>query len=530
MPEEISRAARKLTLLDALIAVLVLAAVLTQAPHTLNQIGPSWDEPVYFHSVKNYAAWFKSIGQGKAFNHYTLESVFDLGLFTDCSPTLPKLLATITYSTLKNRLGELRAYRSYAPILLGILMVLIYFRVGSRWGRMAGMASVFCAFFMPRLFTDGHIGATEMPLCFFWFLTAVLFEGSFKKRWLMPLAGISYGLAMSVKFTGFVLPIPLLAWALIYRRKKIFCPALFLLLIGPLVFFLLEPSMWDDPIFDLVQFIQFSAFRKGKTLIPVLFLGKYYEFSGPFYYAPFMVLVTVPVCTLGLFLLGLIRAAANRFRDQLAGSSLIHFSFFILLMMAPNAPTYDGVRLFLPAFIFLAALAGYGFAGATERLGKKFSRVKIRPALIRIPATAILLVISAYPLFKVYPYGLEYYNELIGGVAGARRRGMETTYWWTVVNQDALARINQALPPGASLVCWPPRAKVCEFDKELGLLRKDIQITKRINFDYLLILSRPYWNFEPFLASIGIPQSELQTVASQELDRVPLWTLYQHPK
>ncbi len=105
MPEEISRAARKLTLLDALIAVLVLAAVLTQAPHTLNQIGPSWDEPVYFHSVKNYAAWFKSIGQGKAFNHYTLESVFDLGLFTDCSPT--------AYHFLRSPLDRLHRLHSY---------------------------------------------------------------------------------------------------------------------------------------------------------------------------------------------------------------------------------------------------------------------------------------------------------------------------------------------------------------------------------------------------------------------------------
>jgi len=522
--------ANKFKLPDYLIAALILGVVLVESPETVQKIGPSWDEPVYFHSVKNYAAWFKSIGQGNAFNRYTLESVFDLGLLTDCSPTLPKLLATITYSTFKNQLGEFRAFRAYAPILFGILLALIYLRVTSRWGRMAGIASVICVFFMPRVFNDGHIGATETPLCFFWFLTAILFEASFKRRWLMPLAGISYGLAMSVKFTGFVLPIPLLAWAWIYHRKKMFYPTLFLFLIGPLVFFLLEPSMWDDPIVDLLEFVRISAFRQGKVLVPVLFLGRYYEFSAPFYYAPFMVLVTTPVLTLFLFLLGLIRTALNRFQDQLAISLIIHSSFFILMMMTPNAPNYDGVRLFLPALIFLGILSGYGFAGVTERLEQILGRLKINHRLTRISSLVILLIVSAYPLLKVYPYGLEYYNQLIGGVAGARHHGMETTYWWTVVNPDALKRINRALPSNASLVCWPTRANICELYQELGLLRKDLKITKRKDFDYLLVLSRPYWNFQPFFAFLGIPQSELEIIASQELDGVPLWVLYRQPK
>jgi len=516
-----NESARKFALIDYLFLVLILGIIFSQSLHTINQIGPSWDEPVYFHSVKDYYNWFHSWGYGEAFKRRTLERIFSLGLFTDCNPTLPKFLATISYSLFKNVLGEFSAYRLYAPILFGLLLALIYLRATLSWGRLAGISAVLCTGIMPRLFTDGHIGATEAPLMFFWFLTTIVFEASFKKRWLMLVAGVCYGLAMSVKFTGFLVLIPLLFWALIYHRKNSFYPALCLFLIGPLVFFLLEPSMWDDPFGDFLEFLQFSLFRKDKTEIPVLFLGKLYEFSAPFYYAPFMVMITTPILTLALFLFGLVRAGINRLADEAIASSAIHFLFFMLIMMLPNAPTYDGVRLFDPAFIFLGLLAGYGFAGIISSIKK------LRANLFsQVFAMIALIAGASYPLLQVYPYGLEYYNELIGGVSGARERGMETTYWWTVVNKDAINRVNQRVSPNSSLVCWPPAPNICAFYQELGLLRKDIQITRKTDFNYLLYLSRPVWNPEWLFLELGLTTEDMLLVDKQELDGVPLWTLY----
>ena len=403
---------------------------------------------------------------------------------------------------------------------------------------------------LPRLFTDGHIGATEIPLCFFWFLTALLFEASFREKKLMPLAGISLGLAMSVKFTAFLLPIPLLLWAVIFERRKIFWPALSLLLLGPIIFFLLEPAMWDSPISGLRQFLEFSLFREHKVVVASLFLGKFYEFSAPWYYAPFMVLVTTPTITLLGFGLGILRSAFQKFRNPQAVSSLIHFGFFILIMMAPNAPTYDGVRLFEPAFIFLGLLAGFGFDGMLQAVGK---RIRLRPVLLQAAALVLLTLSAGYQLFKVYPYGLEYYNELIGGVPGAMKRGMETTYWWTVVNEKAVSRINRALPAHARLACYPD-APMAEFYRELGWLRKDIVPTQQMDFDHILMLSRTYYKTLPFSESLiglkpelvfemqGLIQSpnghielthqvmKLILLDYESLDRVPLWRLYQKAK
>ena len=201
--------------------------------------------------------------------------------------------------------------------------------------------------------------------------------------------------------------------------------------------------------------------------MPILFLGRYYKFAAPWYYAIFMTLVTVPIFTLLLFALGLVRLLAQRGRDPLALLALINFLFFMALMLAPLAPTYDGVRLFAPALVFLALLAGFGFDGALNWAAKRMpdSRKKLAQAL----ALAALAIISVIPLARVYPNCLEYYNGLIGGSAGALRRGMETTYWWTVVNDTDVRKIDGQLPAGSTLLCWPrPRISANSIRNSAG--------------------------------------------------------------
>jgi hypothetical protein len=236
-------------------------------------------------------------------------------------------------------------------------------------------------------------------------------------------------------------------------------------------------------------------------------------------------MVTVPGFTLLLFAVGLVRAFANRLRDPLAGAALVNFLFFMLLMMTPRAPTYDGVRLFVPAFIFLAILAGFGFDGIMQWILSRYSKESKR-LVPRICSLLALAVITAIPLLKVYPFGLEYYNQFIGGVAGANKHGMETTYWWDAVNEYAVKKISKQIPPGASLLCWPSAAKMCEFYQEQGWLSKEVKITYSTDFDYLLLLSRPCPDFEPFFTVHNIPHSDLETIDSKALDGVPLWTLY----
>jgi hypothetical protein len=131
------------------------------------------------------------------------------------------------------------------------------------------------------------------------------------------------------------------------------------------------------------------------------------------------------------------------------------------------------------------------------------------------------------PLLKVFPYGLKYYDELIGGPWDAWERGMETTYLWTAVNDQALTKINNTIPAGATLLCWPAPARIGEFYQELDLLRPDIKLSRTKEFDYLLVLSRPYVDFEPTFAYLKVKPDQLAVRGYASLDGVPLWVLYE---
>ena len=131
----------------------------------------------------------------------------------------------------------------------------------------------------------------------------------------------------------------------------------------------------------------------------------------------------------------------------------------------------------------------------------------------------------------IYPYGLEYYNAFVGRIKGARKLGLETTYWWTVVNKDALSRLNKILPKDSSIQFIPTEPDLYNLYKEVGLLRKDITIVDNFDCDYLLLLCWPYWNFPGyFMAKLGVPQWQMRVIDFLAVDDVPFWILYENPR
>jgi 4-amino-4-deoxy-L-arabinose transferase-like glycosyltransferase len=518
--------AQKLSKPDCFIAFLIFCAMMAQAAHTIHQVGVSWDEPYYFLEAKQYFSWFENLGSGGSFQPETIRNVFGFRIELDNHPTMFKLLGALSYACLRDLMGGFWAYRMSAVILLGSLLALVFVRATLSWGRLAGIGAVLCTGLTPSLFTHGHIGATEMPLCFFWFLTVWACEAGTRRKAMIPLAGVCFGLLMSAKFTGWLAPFPLLLWAVIYGRKNVLLLALSLFLVGPAVFYLLQPDMWLHPLSYLRAFWEMSVTRNEWTPISVLLLNRIYPAYGPWYYAPFMLLVTVPAAILALFLAGTIRFAVGRGNDSFAALCLINFLFIIAATFVPNAPKYDSVRLFLPAVMFLSVLAGSGF-DAIVRLAGRLAGSRKQLSAIRMAAAALVIAAAvAAPLMNVYPFGLEYYNELIGGVQGARERGMETAYWWTVLNGDAFKEINGVLPRGAALGFHPMNQYQPELYVELGLLRKDIIVKDSQDAEYVVILSRPYWDFAGNYSRAGINPIRPRIVAHRDLDGVPLWVLY----
>ena len=132
------------------------------------------------------------------------------------------------------------------------------------------------------------------------------------------------------------------------------------------------------------------------------------------------------------------------------------------------APPHDGVRLFLPSFAFLAALAGIG-AAELGALGRDSQRP---PKRWLAPAAVVLLYLgSATSLAWYSPQWLSYYNLLIGGLPGATALGMEPTYYWDGLDRPVLKWLDEHTEPGEKVAFSATSSENLRRMRQWGTLR-----------------------------------------------------------
>jgi hypothetical protein len=290
------------------------------------------------------------------------------------------------------------------------------------------------------------------------------------------------------RLPGAILAAPLLVWVLRrllarllrgHRVWRVERPALeiwtSILAFAPLVGWLGNPAWWRETMPRLAHYYVLSLAREGALPdIHIYYLGETYKFSLPWHNAWVLTAVTVPASLLLAAVLGVVYTLGNLRRDRLPLFCLINLVTLPVLRMLP-APAHDGVRLFLPTFFFLAAMAGWGALWLADCLARgRASRVK----MVFKPVLALfVLAPAAWQLIKVHPYELSYYNELICGPAGAWRRGFELAYWYDAFNDRALTELNARLPRGAVLDFLNERTRQTPTFSELqtlGELRSDL--------------------------------------------------------
>jgi hypothetical protein len=172
------------------------------------------------------------------------------------------------------------------------------------------------------------------------------------------------------------------------------------------------------------------------------------------------------------------------------------------------------VRLFLPTFFFLAGFAGWGTVWVADILARG---VRIPTWISRLALVGAVLGSSAVSLYRIHPYELSYYNELIGGPRGAWERGFELSYWYDAFNDQVIDDLNRRLPPGAKVDFLNEMTKTAAgtfyLRKDLGALRGDIilgrpdrpfpfvwllaQDSKTNAFTRLLFAMQPWYASEP---------------------------------
>ena len=102
-----------------------------------------------------------------------------------------------------------------------------------------------------------------------------------------------------------------------------------------------------------------------------------------------------------------------------------------------------------------------------------------------------ILAIDIHNPSRVPPFELSYYNSLIGELRGAQKKGYETTYWWEIINDRTLDKINNTCRNKTVYFPFPP----------VDFYFMHMVDSNRIHFkpafeswcsDFMLVYGRPY--------------------------------------
>lgn len=511
--------------LAAVMSVLTLVMVVPE----LDLPGVTWDEPEYFASVERIQAWTATLisDPGRALDSAVIRAAWDppeVRYYNPHPPVYKEGMAATEF-LFGAYLGPVSGYRLFSSILFAGLVGLLAWTVSGAAGIVGGIGAALALILMPRVFGHAHIAATDVPLTFFWAVSTLAFA-SFLRRGgtsAILVSALALGLALGTKFTGWLLPVPLLVWAILERR---WWPWLVTVLLALVVAYVVVPSAWHDPVGAVSRLFEESMGRDQTIPLTTIYLGRIYEYAVPWQQSIVMTLITLPLGVLTLSVFGCADVIRDRAilrpedaRTGLARLSVLQIGFFLGLMALPASPNHDGVRQFLPMFPFVAVLAGLGLSRIDELLR---ARLDSRQAALGSLLLAALFLLPAWPQNRrTQPYYLSYYNELIGGLPGAARAGMEVTYWYDAMTPAFLRRVEQEIPEGATVLGWPS-VKYFQELQSLGLLREDLRFSTDLSSSYLLLLARKATLPPPFLDVY----EQVQPILAVELDGVELAGLY----
>jgi uncharacterized membrane protein len=332
---------------------------------------------------------------------------------------------------------------------------------------------------MPRVFYHAHLATLDVPVAALCLLTCLCYYRAARTdnwEW-ATLAGIFFGLGLLTKLNSAILLPALLIWSLLFWRRGLEKQASCLLVLGPVIFFLGWPWLWLHPLSRLTDYLRFQLRHYP---VAVYYLGKMHIYA-PWHY-PFVVTgFTVPAGILLLFLIGLGAAIYGRGVRPVEGRlASICCLVYLAASAMPFAPKYNGVRLFMPAFPFIAILSGAGISAVSRAISHTVGRrlPGARSAVFTGWVAAILGLAAVVPavraLVSTNPHQVAYYNFFARGIKGARKLGLETIYWGGPY-LEALTYLNATAPLNGT-VFVTPRGCISLLDVYVrsGLLRQDL--------------------------------------------------------
>ncbi len=423
-------------------------------------------------------------------------------------------------------LPPLTAVRFGPMMLFACATGALFYRLAKDYSITAGAGGVASLLFLPRMFAHAHVAAGDGPLTACWILSWATFAPA-RNGWKSALIwGTMLGVTFSMKATGWLAPVPFILWAILYRDRSAARALAVGVSIALAMFLLMNPPLWAQPVDGLTAFFRLNAGRVGMGLnLSTQFLGCMHnlDYPLPWYNTLFWTAVTVPLGILAFAGLGSV-AALRHPRDRSAGVLIIlNWATLVVVRALPGVPVHDGVRLFLPSFAFLAALAGIG-AHESFRWATRHRIAGWRPRALVNTALALISIVCLANLVVYVPQWLSYYNVLIGGLPGAAAVGMEPTYWWDALDASSLAWLDAHTDENEKIRFTAPSPDNLLLLSKWGLLQRGWRTSQPGRYRWYVLQHRPSaWKpCDRWLLENAVP------VYRRTLLGVPLLSVYEY--
>jgi hypothetical protein len=401
---------------------------------TYKNYGITWDEVYYTHIGKYFAI---QILDTFKIPHNLIENSFipteihlkAHGVFFDV------LVIFLTPLFKSFNLEIYHLIKALLALLSFIFLYIILFKLLSKKWALFG---ILLLLLFPRFYGDIFNNSIDIPtLMFFAFYISLFLYFINRKGSFIHLILLSFSLSMLINQRIIFLYVFVLSCAFMIKKPKLIIS----LSIFTFIFLhLTHPYLWAHPIVGFINMLK-ASYSYPFTATN-LFEGQFIPANLiPWYYIPKLMIITSPLSTLSLFIIGNCYLIFSVFSKKTSSKlkktyfyflSLFYIPFVIIFVMRPAL--YDSWRHFIFLTIPFMIIAVFG----------AYKIALIKNVLIKIILFGLIginLLQTAYEMKTLHPYQYIYYNSLVGGLRGAYTK-YETDYWGAA-NKEAVEWFNK---------------------------------------------------------------------------------------